>query len=349
MSDLKYQLVARHNDCYDVFRDATSMRIIPKRMIVNRQPPLYETAVKCMLKRERYQLTWSVAAENAHLVTCFELFVFLTNFQTPDLRFDLRKVPQQSIAFEMPESRYVFILLRLKAKCIVTLHTLYVNIARSCLLGSDPLMYEWDLLQVGRALRMQRQIVREINQMASLWMWDDIRTHFGRLLLLWRQAFPGTLSDTSVDANDQRAKIQCDWTYPTILATSSQSLIVHLMYEDDLWHLEIGREKVAPTFVHIQYLIWCFPDRHIKIAVQRDVLPATSGARVKLVIEGHAMPTTPAHFWMGFNMIANTPFFNLWSVPSKIDFVNANDLLVLFKQIEMHFADEAMFDESTQL
>ena len=168
------------------------------------------------------------------------------------------------------------------------------------------------------------------------------------MLLLWRKAFP-TLADTSREACEQGELVRCQWSCPTVIATSKHSLIAEFVYEDSTWLLVIGPNRIEPTFVHLQYLVWCFPDRGIKVALQRDVRPSANEVRVKLAIEGHAQRATPPHFWMGYNMTLNVPFHNLWSVPSEIEFVNANDLLVLFKQIELHFADQAMFEEDTLL
>ena len=346
MSDLKSMLKSRHMQGYRLFRDASAVRLAPIQMF-SKHDIVHEMAVQCMLRRERYQLTWRVAAENSNLVTRFELLVFLSNYQQPDMRFDLRDTPSHSIAFDVPASKHMYVLLRISSRCVVTVHTLYLNVARSCLLGRDPLMFEWDLQIVGRALRQQRQMIKTINRMAALWDWKNVRTMFGDLLLLWRKAFP-TLADTSLEACEQGQLVKCQWSYPTVIATSSRSLLAEFVYEDSAWLLVVGANRVEPTFVHIQYLIWCFPDRGIKIALQRDVIPSGNDVRLKLAIEGHAQ-RSPPHFYMGFNMAMNVPFHNLWSVCSTIEFVNANDLLVLFKQIELHFADEAMFEEDTLL
>lgn len=344
MTDLKNQLIAKDHTHYDFFQDATALRIIPKQVHLNQDPPVHELATRCQLNREKYQLTWSVAAQNSNYVQRFELLVFFTNYSEPDIRFDLRTTPRKSIAFEMPDSKYLFVVLRICSKCIVTIHTLYVNLARDCLLGVDPLMHDWDLQTAARALKQQRLIVNQINAMSSLWCWEDIQKQFTTLQMLWRKAFP-VLDGTAIDANNQRQTVKSRWTYPTLIATSSASMFVELVYEDSGWLLMINSKKIAPNFVHVQYLIWCLPDREIKIALQRDVLPTRNEERVTIALEGSALASTPAHFWLGYNMITNVPFCNLWTIPSRVDFVNANDLLVVFKQIELVFADNALFQE----
>ena len=45
--------------------------------------------------------------------------------------------------------------------------------------------------------------------------------------------------------------------------------------------------------------------------------------------------------------MANTPFYNLWSVVAeKLEFVNREDLMALFDQIEDHFATNELQPET---
>lgn len=345
MYDLRTSLRAT-TYTYSVQHTSQCTLIRPREIHVNRDPPPQELHAQALLRSDRYAISWRCSCDRAQHAKRTELLVFLGNLTVPAMMYDLRQYPEYSVAFHMPQSAYVHVLLRVQGKTTFMLHTLHVKLARDQVVGHDPLMYEWDMERVAAALQQQRLLARSLHQMYMLFEWETTKDEMRTLLTKWKEVFggdagaapdSGTHGEKGVLDHHQNTMMNCRVQAPNLLATSRESLIgsFHCDAHGE-WALQLKGSRLQPTYVHAQYFIWCFPDKQIKLALRRDipVLPD----RIDFTLKGNDRPETPIWFWLGYNFIGNLPFYNLWSVVvHQLEFVNREDLLALFAQIEDHF------------
>ena len=334
MIDLRTKLQAeRHLYTIAHFDNCTILR--PRESFVNRDPPIQELVATTFLRADRYSISWRVGCSHMnHLLRC-EILIFLDNPTVPSLMYDVRSYSEYSVAFHLKQSKYVYILLRVQGKAEVTIHSMHFMLARDVVMGHDPLMYEWDMMKVSSALKQQRIIRRAMLQLSTLFDWDNMQKEMDTWLKLWKDVFQE--DHQKVVDYYQNTVLKCSLQSPNLLATSRESLIG--CFECDphgQWNLKLRGSRIAPTFVHAQYFIWCFPDKQIKLALRKDVpiVPST----IDFTLQGNDHSQTPIWYWLGYNFIGNSPFYNVWSVhvPS-LEFVNREDILSLFEDVEDHF------------
>lgn len=357
MFDLRQKFRAAQY-AYSVSHTDVCTFIAPLQRYVNRDVPPQELVAQAFLKADRYTISWRVGCADANASQRCEMLVYLDNTNTPSMMYDLRQYPEYSVAFHLKQSRYVYVALRVQGKTTFMVHTMHVMLARDQLVGYDPLMYEWDMEKVALALQQQRHIARTLTQMYMLFEWDTTHTELEQLFTLWKDVFTtpqpdhqqatGGTHDPSppVVEHYQNTVMECRVQAPNLLATSRDSLIgsFHCDSHGD-WSLKLQGSTLLPTYVHAQYFIWCFPDKQIKFALRRDtpVLPD----RIDFTLQGNDRPQTPIWFWLGYNFVGNLPFYNLWSVViHKLEFVNREDLLALFEQVEDHFTAQDLQPET---
>jgi hypothetical protein len=343
MLDLR-PLLRAQNYVYRVQHSDACTQVMPKDVYVNREVPPQELVASAFLKADRYQLCWRVSTGQANVVQRCELLVYLKDYTTPTLMYDLKRFPEYSVAFHLKESKYVYVAFRVQARGVVTLHSMHFMLARDTLIGHDPLMYTWDMEAVAAALRQQRLLRASLQQMYMLFEWPECQRECATLLEKWQAVFANT--NHTVAPYYQNTILDCRVQAPNLLATSRESLIGSFECDDHgEWGLRLKGTLLGPTYVHAQYYIWCFPDRQIKLALRRDT--PTVPNEFGFTLQGNDRPQTPIWYWLGYNFLANLPFYNLWSVVTeKLEFVNREDLLALFEQIEDHFASNELQPET---
>ena len=344
MIDLRPLLRAPNNYTYRVQSNSTCTQIMPKTVYVNREVPPQELVAVTFLKADRYQLSWRVSSsQKDHIGRC-ELLVFLKNYTVPTLMYDLRKFSEYSVAFHLKESKQVYIALRVQTRGIITINSLHFMLARDTLVGHDPLMYSWDMAAVATALHEQRLLKASMHQMHMLFEWKECQKIMEKLLNKWKAVFECT--NDSVQPFYQNKILECRIQAPNLLATSRESIIgAFECDEKGEWSLKLQGTSIGPSYIHAQYYIWCFPDRQLKLALRRDT--PTTPNKVEFTLQGNDQAKTPIWYWLGYNFMTNLPFYNLWSVNvDKLEFVNREDLMALFEQIEDHFQTENLQPET---
>jgi hypothetical protein len=333
MIDLRTKLRADHY-MYRVTQHDSCTMIQPREQYVNREVPVQELVASTFLRTDRYSVSWRMSCSNKNQLQRCEILVFLDDLTKPSLMYDVRFYPEYSVTFQLKRSQYVYVVLRVQGKTPVTLHSLHFMLARDVLVGHDPLMYEWDMQKVALALKQQRLIRGSLTQMHIFFEWDTVLKEVQALGALWRDVFA---DDAPVDGRHPNSVLQCALQPPQLLATSQQSLVG--AFECDPhgeWTLNLQGTKVAHTYVHAQYFIWCFPDKQVKLSLRRDT-PAVPN-RIEFALEGNDQRKTPIWHWLGYNFIGNSPFYNIWSIiANKLEFINREDLLSMFELIEEHF------------
>ena len=327
-----------------VFRNEQhAFRIIKPRNPGPQHPPVQEFVTATFLKADRYQISWRAACSDATRVFRCEIAIFLNNYFEPSMVYDLKNYSEYSVAFETRESRYVYVMLRVQSHAPITLQALHLFVARECLLGRDPLMKSWDLRKVAPALKKQRELVRTLHQLSSIFEWDAVRAAVQSLKAAWQKNF---------DAVDEQkylcTTLSCRFQSPVLLATSRDALIGEFHFSTEgptECALRIGQQHLEPTCTHAQYWIWCFPDKEIKISLRRDC--AMQPSVVRFALAANKQPTTPAWFWLGYNMVLNNPFYNFFCIePQMLEFVNAMDLVNIAEHIEETFQEKNITGEA---
>ena len=326
---------------YKFQRDVSALRVVPHAAApTHRPPPVQELAAPVFLKADKYQLAWRVsAAHQTGIVRC-EIHVYIGSYTTPALRYDVSEHPEYAVAFEVRESRTVYFVLRVQTHHPVSVHTLSVHLAREALLGKDPVMFEWDMPSVAAALRQQRKLHARLRSLATLFAWGAVREGLRELRALWARVFPAR----PVLRHYQNTLLDCRLQSPVLFAASARGITGYLEHAEGdrrAWTLTLGAQRrMEPTALHAQYLIWCFPDREIKIALRRDAPIAQS--RVRFTLKGHGddeVVRDMPWFWLGYNMTLDLPFYNLWCVPvDELEFINWQDVSGVFDAIEEHFS-----------
>lgn len=342
MIDLRTQLQADIYH-YQVAHHQNSTLVHPKINYVNREPPVQELVASTFLRADRYSISWRMACGNVNQLQRCDILIFLDNFTTPSLMYDVRHYNEYSVAFHLKKSQYVYVLLRIQGRAPVCIHSLHFMLARDVIVGHDPLMYEWDMVKVAGALKQQRLIRNQLWEMHTLFEWPTILKEMEELWALWKHVFE---NDCKVIEHYQNTIFKCKLQAPSLLATSRNSVIgfFHCDSHGD-WTLNIKGNAVSPTYIHPQYFIWCFPDKQMKFSLRRDtpVLPN----KIDFTLQGNDMKQTPIWYWLGYNFIGNSPFYNFWSVIIKtLEFINREDLLSLFEQIDEHFEHKELQPET---
>lgn len=334
MIDLRTKLQSPHN-LYNIAHHTNCSLIRPRETFVNREAPVQEWVAQTFLRADRYSVSWRMGCSQMSQLQRCEVLIFIDNPHTPSLMYDVRHYPEYSVAFHLKQSKYVYVVLRVQGKAVLTVHSLHFMLARDVIVGHDPLMYEWDMLKVASALKQQRIVRRSLTELHILFDWSAIQKELGTWLTLWKDVFAG--DQMPVVDHYANTVLQCKWQAPNVLMTSRESLIG--VFECDphgQWNLKLRGNLVAPTFVHAQYYIWCFPDKQIKIALRKDV-PVVPN-RVEFTLQGNDSPKTPIWYWLGYNFIGNSPFYNVWSIlVNKLEFINREDILSMFEEVEEHF------------
>jgi hypothetical protein len=339
MIDLKDALRATEYN-YRFHRDDTALRIypLPQNQRPSQPPPVQELSATTFLKADKYQLSWRVSsgADRGDGLVAAELQVFIGNYTRPALVYDVCAFPDYTVAFEIKDSRNVYVLLRTRSRSVISVHSLHVLLARDTLLGKDPLMYEWDMERVARALKKQREVAARLQSMTSLFHWEPLKADVAEVLARWSDVFPLR----PFTPHFQNTMLECVLQAPMLLATSRLGISGELQHdpgEPQPWSLLLGGRQLQPTTVLAQHLVWCFPDREIKITLRRDA-PAPS-RQMRFTLTGNSMVArTMPWFWLGYNMLSNVPFYSLWSIdPPELEFINWQDVLAVFDQIEEHF------------
>lgn len=334
MIDLRTKLQASHN-LYTISHHDNCTLIQPRESFVNREPPTQEYVASTFLRTDRYSISWRISCSQMDMLQRCDVLVFIDNLRAPSLMYDARKYPEYSVAFHLKQSKYIYVLLRVQGKATVSLQTLHIMLARDVVVGHDPLMYEWDMVKVASALMEQRLIRKSLTQLHILFDWKTVQDKLGIWLKCWKEVFATDRSPV-VD-HYANTVLQCRWQAPNVLMTSRESLIG--TFECDThgqWHVKLRGQLIAPTYVHPQYYIWCFPDKQIKIALRKDV-PVIPN-KVEFTLQGNDTPKTPIWYWLGYNFIGNSPFYNIWSINThKLEFINREDILSMFDEIEDHF------------
>ena len=197
-------------------------------------------------------------------------------------------------------------------------------------------MYEWDMERVSTAIKKQRELAGALRSMTSFFNWEPLKSGLREVQALWSKVF--TL--TPAKPHFQNELLDCMLQSPVLIATSKYGLMGTLAYDPDTaqpWRLILGEKHLEPTAVLPQYLVWCFPDREIKISLRRDA--PTPARQVRFTVKGHSMlASSMPWYWIGYNMLNDVPFYNLWSMePDELEFINWQDVLAVFDQIEEHF------------
>lgn len=342
MIDLRTKLQAEIYH-YHVTHHANSTLVQPRVNYVNRDPPIQELVASTFLRADKYSVSWRMACGNVNQLNRCEVLIFLDNFQTPSLMYDVRHYNEYSVAFHLKKSQYVYVVLRIQGKASVCIHSIHFMLARDVIVGYDPLMYEWDMCKVAKALKQQRLIRRKLLQMHTLFDWSTVLTEMEHLMDVWKDVF---VDDCQVIDNYQGHMLQCKLQAPQLLITSRISIIGYLQCDSHgQWTLNIQGTTILPTFVHPQYFVWCFPDKQLKCALRRDtpVLPS----KIDFTLRGNDTPQTPIWFWLGYNFLGNLPFYNIWSVDIRqLEFINREDILALFEQVEDHFEHQELQPET---
>lgn len=362
------RLVSAHTRDFQFYRNANVIRIIPthdsKRTAIEKGCGYCEFAACGILRPDKYALEWHMSSANTHGgdVHRLQIMVYMSNYHEPDVWYDVRSQMRRRVVFEVAQAKRIFVLIRIETTTIVSIHGLYIAPARECLVGVDHTMSAWDMERVGPAFEMQDQIQRMLMRISAMWSWDEVQTNVYELMRCWEHAL-----DTSLEAQlrGHAERVRSVFAYPTLIATSATTCLIRLCpprtsERNSTWTLELTRNgesihAIRPTFVHAQYFIWCLSDRRFKLALRRDAMPPVNGAAVEVAISAISsrMATPPMTSAssdstaatnaditadaLGYNMVANTPFYNFWScVGSDIQLVNANDILVCMKQIDAH-------------
>lgn len=344
MIDLKDSLRATEYN-YRFHRDAEALRLypLPHNQLPNRAPPVQEISAVTFLKADKYQLSWRISsgADRGESGIVAELQVYIDSYTKPSLVYDVCSFPDYTVAFEIKNSRNVYTVLRTRSHSVISVHTLHVLLARDTLLGKDPLMYEWDMERVAAALRKQREVASALRSMTSFFHWEPLKAGIADVLTRWSKVFPLQ----AFKPHYQNELLDCMLQAPVLLATSKSGLAGVLEHDASVaqsWKLVMGGKRLEPTAVLPQHLVWCFPDREIKIALRRDA-PAPS-RHVRFTVKGSSMVArTMPWYWVGYNMLNDVPFYSLWSIePSELEFINWQDVLAVFDQIEAHFGTDSL-------
>lgn len=304
--------------------------IVPATVYVNRFPASAEFATQVYLGADRYSISWRCGADHPGSVQRCDLFVFLGALDKPAMTYDLRARPEFSVAFHLPRSGPVCALLRVQCKTTFRVHALHVMLARDHVVGFDPLMYEWDMGLVSRALTQQQALRTLLGQFSAMFEWDRVRRGLDTLFESWQDVFRESCGEGTGEpsanaitqaAHYQHTLVQCRLNAPELLVTSKQSLIGSLHCDErGAWTLRISGVAYCPTYTHPQYFIWCFPEKQFKLSLRRDV-PQTPHA-IPFTVRGDSCAGTPVWYWLGYNFLCNLPFYNLWSaVPCRLEFV----------------------------
>lgn len=343
MIDLRTKLQSAQS-FYHTAHHASCTTIQPRETFVNREPPAQEWAAPVHLRADRYTISWRFGCTQRDQLQRCDLLVFLDTPHTPSLMYDVRNYPEFTVAFHLKQSKYVYVVLRIQGKAMVSVHSLHVMLARDVVVGHDPLMYEWDMVKVASALKQQRLVRTSLTALHTLFDWPAVQKELDTWQMLWKEMFAG--DRIPVADNHKNALLRCRWKAPTVLMTSRESLIG--AFECDAhgqWLLKLHGNRVAPTYVHAQYYIWCFPDKQIKIALRKDV--PTVPNTVDFTLQGNDSPHTPIWYWLGYNFIGNSPFYNMWSIMvHKLEFINREDVLSMFEEVEDHFEATEMQPET---
>ena len=92
MIDLR-KLLRAQNYVYRVQHSDTCTQIMPKEVFVNREVPPQELVASTFLKADRYQLCWRVSSSQTNYVQRCEILVYLKDYTTPTLMYDLKQFP----------------------------------------------------------------------------------------------------------------------------------------------------------------------------------------------------------------------------------------------------------------
>ena len=344
MIDLRSKLRAQ-TYTYRVQHNAQCTLVAPQDTYVNREPPPQQLMAETFLRPDRYSIGWRVGCADSNMSQRCELLVFIGSLHAPAMMYDLKQYPEYTVAFRLEQSTTVYVAVRVQGKTTFMIHSLNVMVARDLLVGHDSLMYEWDMEHVATALDQQRLLERSLTQMYMLFEWETMKTGLHTLMDKWKGVFADLLDTPTRGAHAntpelyQNTVLQCRVQSPNLLAASRDSLIGYFTCnEQGDWALNLKGHALHPTYIHAQYFIWCFPDKHIKFALRRDtpLLPN----RIDFTLKGNHSNETPVWYWLGYNLMHNLPFYNLWSLPiDRLEFVNREDLLALCGVVRGHFEE----------
>lgn len=349
MIDLRSKLRAQ-SYAYRVQQNTQCTLITPHDTFVNREPPPQQLIAETFLRSDRYSISWRCGCADANQAQRCELLVYIGNRHTPALMYDLKQYPEYTVGFRLEQSASVFAVIRVQGKTTFMIHSLHIMVARDLLVGRDALMYEWDMELVAAALGQQHTLERSLNQMYMLFEWETMKDGLRKLADKWKTVFGDVLggaagaagaaggpTDRDTPEHYQNTILNCRVQSPNMLATSRDSLIGHCSCnEHGDWSLHLKGHALRPTYVHAQYFIWCFPDKHVKFSLRRDtpLLPN----RIDFTLKGNRSTDTPIWYWLGYNLMHNLPFYNVWSMPiDRLEFVNREDLLALFGVVRGYF------------
>ena len=328
---------------YNVSHLDTCTMVSPKENYVNKEPFVQELSTSTFLKADRYSLGWRISCSNTSQLFKCCMMVFINNFNYPSLSYDLKQYPEYNIAFRLEKSQYVYVLIQIQARTTINIHTLHFMLARDIVVGRDPLMYEWDMSKVASALKQQRRIRHKLIKMHTLFDWETLKDMMREWLNMWAHVF-GQENRKKCHEYQQNT-IQCIKHVPDFFGTTDSAMMGNIIFEQEgLCSLELHGQMVSPTYTHMQYFIWCFPDRSIKIALRRDT--QLYNKKQPFSIERNNPQHTPIWYWLGYNFIGNSPYFNIWCIDvDTLEFINREDILSMFEQIEEHFDMQELHPE----
>jgi hypothetical protein len=348
MIDLKDALRSTQQH-YRFHKDDTAIRLFPQphNQFSTRPPPLQELSATTFLKADKYHLSWRISTgADSYGMPSGEIALYIGSYTTPALVYDICTYPEYSIAFEIKDSRNIYVVLNTRSRGVMSIHTLTVHLARDTILDADPLMFKWDMELVSRALKKQRLFEAKLKTLVSMFTWEENRRELHTVKRCWKKVFAGDAAN--IPEHFQNTMLDCHFQSPVLLATSRRGITGTLLHDRSYthsWSLQLGAQHLEPTTVHSQYLIWCFPDREIKIALRRDA--PTEMEKVRFTLKGNdgIAPTMP-WYWIGYNMLLDDPFYNLWSIPlNNLEFINWKDILGVFDQIEEHFSSKNLIPQ----
>jgi len=348
MIDLKNSLRSVKNN-YRFIRDAAALRLypMPHNQFTTQPPPLQEMTAIAFLKADKYELSWRISSSGngSDGLMMGEILLYIGSYTTPALVYDIHNYPEYSIAFEVKDSRNIYVAVNIRSRSIVSIHTLSAHLARDTILEYDPLMFKWNMELVSRALKKQKQFANKLCTLVCIFKWESLKHELKVVKKTWKKVFENS---PPFKNNYQSMLLDCYFQSPILLATSRNGilgLLKHDKHYANTWVLQLGSQQLEPTNVHSQYLIWCFPDREIKIALRRDA--PIDMPEVRFTLQGNNNKTVISKmpwYWIGYNMIADIPFYNLWSVSTdEFEFINWKDILGILDQIEEHFSCENLF------
>ena len=66
-----------------------------------------------------------------------EILLYIGSYTTPALVYDIHNYPEYSIAFEVKDSRNIYVAVNIRSRSIVSIHTLSAHLARDTILEYD--------------------------------------------------------------------------------------------------------------------------------------------------------------------------------------------------------------------